>query len=48
MNGVRIGTGTLNAAAIALTGLLVGADITGLKVIGEFECWSLAPPYQSK
>lgn len=48
MNGVRIGTGTLNAAAIALTGLLVGADITGTKVIGEFEAWSLAPPYQSK
>lgn len=48
MNGVRIGTGTLNAAAIALTGLLVGMDITGTKLIGEFECWSLAAPYQSK
>jgi hypothetical protein len=48
LNGVRIGTGTLNAAAVSLTGLLVGVDITGPGVAGEIEAWSLAPPYQTK
>ena len=47
-NGVRIGSGTLSAPGIALTGLLVGYDLVAGKIGAEIEAWSLTAPYQSK
>lgn len=49
-NGVRIGSGTVSAGGIALTGTLLAYDATGpqFHVNAEIEAWRVAAPYQTK